>query len=93
MADKKPQEMSIAAYELESLSRKLWTLRRDHAGDFEEYSDLGHVSVLASWQAQYELWADTVLDLQDARTLGSGPAPWSGDNGEHSSGQPGWGMQ
>ncbi len=85
--------MSTAAYELESLSQKIWTLRRDHAGNFEEYSDLGHASVIASWQAQYELWADTVLDLQDAQTLGGGPSPWSGDNGMQSGGQPGLSVQ
>ncbi len=67
--------MFTAAYELEFLSQKIWTLRRDHAGDFEEYSDLGHASVIASWQAQYELWADTVLDLQDAQILGGVPSP------------------
>lgn len=85
--------MSTAAYELESLSQKIWTLRRDHAGDFEEYSDLGHASVIATWQAQYELWADTVLDLQDAQTLSSGPSPWSGDNGMQSGGQSGMSVQ
>ena len=84
--------MSTAAYELESLSRKIWTLRRDHAGDFEEFSGLGHASVLASWQAQYELWADTVLDLQDAQTLTNGSSSWTGDNGRQGDSQPPWSM-
>lgn len=69
------------------------TLLRDLAGEFKKYSEIGHASVIASWQSQFEMWVDTVLDLQDAQALGNGPAPWSGGNGIQDGGRPGWGAQ
>ena len=65
------QEMTSAAYDLESLSRRIWILRFEHAWEFEGFQESGHQAVIASWQAQYELWADTVLDIQEGDSAAS----------------------
>ena len=64
-------EMAPAAYELESLSRRIWTLRFEHASEFEGYQEWGHQVVMANWQNEYELWADTVADIQDGELMAS----------------------
>ena len=65
------QEMTSAAYDLESLSRRIWSLRFEHAWEFEGYEESGHRVVIAHWQSQYELWADTVLDIQEGDSAAS----------------------
>ena len=57
--------MASAAYELESLSHRLWRIRSEHAHEFESFQETGHQFCILHWQAQYELWADTVLDIQE----------------------------
>ena len=59
------QEMASAAYELEAQSRRIWSLRVEHAWEFEGFTEAGHQSVISGWQSQFELWADTVLDIQE----------------------------
>ena len=63
--------MTSAAYDLESLSRRIWSLRFEHAWEFDGFQEPGHRAILASWQAQYELWADTVLDIQEGDSAAS----------------------
>ncbi|CAD6578741.1 MAG: hypothetical protein ASARMPRED_008825 [Alectoria sarmentosa] len=62
-------EMASTAYELESSSRRIWGLRYEHSWEFEGYSEAGHQAVFSKWQAEYEMWADTVLDIQDGQIL------------------------
>lgn len=61
------QGMTSSAYELEALSRRIWSLRVEHAWEFEGYSESSHQAIISGWQAQYELWADTVLDIQEGQ--------------------------
>ena len=63
------QEMTSIAYDLESSSRRIWGLRYEHAWEFEGYSEVGQQAVFFKWQAEYEMWADTVLDMQDGQIL------------------------
>ena len=63
--------MTSAAYDLESLSRRIWSLRFEHAWEFEGFQESGHQTIIAHWQAQYELWADTVLDIQEGDSAAS----------------------
>ena len=69
------QEMTSTAYELESSSRRVWALRYEHSWEFEGYSDAGHQAVFSKWQAEYEMWADTVLDIQDGQILADAANP------------------
>ena len=73
--------MSSLAYELESLCRRIWALRRDHAEEFEDFSNVGHASVISTWQARYGLWADTVLDLQEGQVEANKPQSWQQTSG------------
>ena len=57
--------MASAAYELESQSRRIWSLRVEHAWEFEGFTEAAHQSVISGWHSQFELWADTVLDIQE----------------------------
>ena len=73
------QSVASAAYELEAKSGRIWSLRVEHAWEFEGFSESGHQSVISGWQAQFELWADTVLDIEeghysanDANTIAHG---------------------
>lgn len=59
------QEMASAAYELEAQSRRIWSLRVEHAWEFEGFTEAAHQSVISGWHSQFELWADTVLDIQE----------------------------
>lgn len=67
--------MASTAYELESSSRRLWGLRYEHSWEFEGYSEAGHQAVYSKWQAEYEMWADTVLDIQDGQILADAANP------------------
>lgn len=67
--------MTSAAYELESSSRRIWGLRYEHSWEFEGYSEAGHQAVFSKWQAEYEMWADTVLDIQDGQILADAANP------------------
>ncbi|KAF6224525.1 hypothetical protein HO133_011102 [Letharia lupina] len=67
--ERNTQETASAAYELESSSRRIWGLRHEHSWEFEGYSEAGHEAVFAHWRAEYEMWADTVLDIQDGQIL------------------------
>ena len=67
--------MTSTAYELESSSRRLWGLRYEHSWEFEGYSEAGHQAVFSKWQAEYEMWADTVLDIQDGQILADAANP------------------
>ena len=69
------QEMTSTAYELESSSRRIWGLRYEHSWEFEGYSDAGHQAVFSQWRAEYEMWADTVLDIQDGQILADAANP------------------
>ncbi|CAF9942732.1 hypothetical protein IMSHALPRED_004607 [Imshaugia aleurites] len=69
------QEMTSAAYELESIARRIWGLRFEHSWEFEGYSEAGHQAVYSKWQAEYEMWADTVLDIQDGQVLADAANP------------------
>ena len=57
--------MASTAYELEAQSRRIWSLRVEHAWEFEGFTEAGHQSVISGWHSQFELWADTVLDIQE----------------------------
>ena len=59
------REQASFAFELESLSKRIWTLRREKANEFVGFTALTHAIVIATWQTQYELWADTVADIQE----------------------------
>lgn len=85
--------MSSLAYELESLCRRIWALRRDHAEEFEDFSNVGHASVISNWQARYELWADTVLDLQEGQVEANKLQPWSQNSGSSNNGLTQWNSQ
>ncbi len=60
--------MASAAYELEAQSRRIWSLRVEHAWEFEGFTEAGHQSVISGWQSHFELWADTVLDIQEGHS-------------------------
>ena len=85
------QTMTSSAYELESLSRRIWSLRVEHAWEFEGYSDAEHQVVVSGWRSQYELWADTILDIQEAQ-IGQNNAQVHGGNSVNGSVSP-WGSQ
>jgi hypothetical protein len=57
--------MASIAYELEAQAHRIWSLRVEHSWEFEGFLESGHQSVITGWQAQYEMWADTVLDIQE----------------------------
>ena len=57
--------MASTAYELEAQSRRIWSLRVEHAWEFEGFTEAAHQSVISGWHSQFELWADTVLDIQE----------------------------
>lgn len=69
------QEMASAAYEVESSSRRLWALRYEHSWEFDGYSEATNQAVFSKWQAEYEMWADTVLDIQDGQILAEAANP------------------
>lgn len=85
--------MSSMAYELESLSRRIWALRRDHAEEFEDFSNVGHASIISAWQARYELWADTVLDLQEGQIEPNKSLSWPQNGGSSNHGPTQWDFQ
>lgn len=78
--------MTSAAYELEALSRRIWSLRVEHAWEFEGFSDLEHHTIVSGLHAQCDLWADTVLDFQDGQINGPSPFP-NGNNSGDSAGE------
>ena len=57
--------MVALAYELESLAHRIWSLRYEHLSEFDAYSETAHQAIITHWQAQYDLWADTVADIQE----------------------------
>ena len=69
------QEMTSIAYDLESSARRIWGLRYEHSWEFEGYSEVAHQAVFSKWQAEYEMWADTVLDIQDGQVLADAANP------------------
>lgn len=76
--------MTSAAYELESSSRRIWALRYEHSWEFGGYSEAGHQAVISKWQAEYEMWADTVLDFHDGQILaGAAYSSKYGDTSTH----------
>lgn len=60
------QEIVSLAYQLEALAHRLWSLRYEHSWEFEGYNDAGHQAIFSYWQAEYGLWSDTVLDIQES---------------------------
>lgn len=82
--------MASAAYELEAQSRRIWSLRVEHAWEFEGFTEASHQSVITGWQAQFELWADTVLDIQEGHFNPTQSKPESHDNGLMSTTSEGW---
>ncbi|KAG8528773.1 uncharacterized protein KY384_006461 [Bacidia gigantensis] len=56
------------ASELESLSRRLWCLRRDNANGFESFSSSQNAFILTTLQTNHELWEDTVLDFEEGHS-------------------------
>ena len=82
--ERNTREVTSAAYDLESLSRRIWNLRFEHASEFEGYQDSGHQAVMTHWQSQYELWADTVADIQDGELTASGQNAYSVGSGSMS---------
>ena len=87
------QAMASAAYELEAQSRRIWSLRVEHAWEFEGFTEASHQSVISGWQAQFELWADTVLDIQEGHFDSSDTKPGSHDSSLMSTTSEGWGQQ
>lgn len=61
------QEMTSLAHTLESSSRRIWALRHEHSWEFDGDSDANQQIVLSHWRAEYEMWADTVLVIQDGQ--------------------------
>ena len=70
--------MASTAYELEAQSRRIWSLRVEHAWEFESFTEAAHQSVISGWHSQFELWADTVLDIQEGHfnTTDAKPDPY-----------------
>lgn len=60
------QEIVSLAYQLEALAHRLWSLRYEHSWEFEGCNDAGHQAIISYWQAEYGLWSDTVLDIQES---------------------------
>ncbi|KAL8789033.1 MAG: hypothetical protein Q9195_006999 [Heterodermia aff. obscurata] len=60
------QDSISAAYKLESLSRRLLSLRSENLQDFDGFTDAGHSSETARLQTESQLWAATVLDIQES---------------------------
>lgn len=85
--------MASAAYELEAQSRRIWSLRVEHAWEFEGFTEASHQSVISGWQAQFELWADTVLDIQEGHFNPTETKPDSHDSGLMSRTSEGWDPQ
>ena len=56
--------MTSLAYELEAQAHRIWILRVEHSWEFDGFSESGHQSAITGWQERYEMWADTVLDIQ-----------------------------
>lgn len=57
------------------------------------YSESGHQSVISGWQAQYEMWADTVLDMQEGHSNPSDAKPSMSSYGLMSGTAQGWDLQ
>ena len=85
--------MASAAYELEAQSRRIWSLRAEHAWEFEGFTEASHQSVICGWQAQFELWADTVLDIQEGHFNPAETKPLSHNSGLMSTTSEGWDPQ
>lgn len=82
--------MASTAYELEAQSRRIWSLRVEHAWEFEGFTEASHQSVISGWHAQFELWADTVLDIQEGHFHPTGTKPDSHDSSLMSTTSEGW---
>ena len=85
--------MASIAYELEAQAHRIWSLRVEHSWEFEGYSESGHQSVISGWQAQYEMWADTVLDIQEGHSNPSDAKPSMSSNGLVNGVAQGWDSQ
>lgn len=57
-------DLSPAAARLKSLAREIWTLRFEHAEEFE-YSDVAQEQIITAWKIQFEFWSDVLEDLMD----------------------------
>ncbi len=65
-AERNNQNIVSLAYQLEALAHRLWSLRYEHAWEFEGCNDAGHQAIISYWQAEYGLWSDTVFDIQES---------------------------
>ncbi|KAK3173202.1 hypothetical protein OEA41_006531 [Lepraria neglecta] len=92
-AEHNTQETASIAYELEAQAHRIWSLRVEHSWEFEGYSESGHQSVISGWQAQYEMWADTVLDFQEGHSNPSDAKSSISSNGLMDGTAQGWDLQ